>query len=173
MLSVDNYFILRKRKFCNKIKFITTNKRKLNTMKFLGNVLATIVGLFVFFMICFFGLLLIGALFSGGEEKVTVKNNSVIELDLSKIKYDYAGKVNFKDFDYFNADHDGLSDVLKAIEYAKSDSNIKGISILNNVSDLGIAQTKALRDQLEDFKNSGKFVYSYSDAYSQKEYYLT
>ncbi len=141
-------------------------------MKFLGNVLATIVGLFVFFMICFFGLLLIGALFSGGEEKVTVKNNSVIELDLSKIKYDYAGKVNFKDFDYFNADHDGLSDVLKAIEYAKSDSNIKGISILNDVSDLGIAQTKALRDQLEDFKKSGKFVYSYSDAYSQKEYYL-
>ncbi len=141
-------------------------------MKFLGNVLATLVGLFVFFMICFFGLLLIGALFSSGEEKVTVKNNSVIELDLSQIKYDYAGKTNFKDFDYFNTDHDGLSDVLKAIEYAKSDSKIKGISIINNVSDLGIAQTKALRDQLEDFKKSGKFVYSYSNAYSQKEYYL-
>ncbi|MFZ4105786.1 signal peptide peptidase SppA [Flavobacterium sp.] len=141
-------------------------------MKFLGNVLATLVGLFVFFMICFFGLLLIGALFSSGEEKVTVKNNSVIELDLSQIKYDYAGKTNFKDFDYFNADHDGLSDVLKAIEYAKSDSKIKGISIINNVSDLGIAQTKALRDQLEDFKKSGKFVYSYSNAYTQKEYYL-
>lgn len=141
-------------------------------MKFLGNVLATMVGLFVFFMLCFFGLLLIGALFSSGEEKVTVKNNSVIELDLSQIKYDYAGKTNFKDFDYFNADHDGLSDVLKAIEFAKSDSKIKGISILNNVSDLGIAQTKALRDQLEDFKKSGKFIYSYSNTYSQKEYYL-
>jgi protease-4 len=141
-------------------------------MKFLGNVLATIVGLFMFFMICFFGLLLIGALFGSGEEEVTVKNNSVIELDLSKIKYDYAGKTNFKDFEYFSADHDGLSDVLKAIEYAKKDTNIKGISIINDVSDLGIAQTKALRDQLEDFKKSGKFVYSYSDAYSQKEYYL-
>jgi protease-4 len=141
-------------------------------MKFLGNVLATMVGLFVFFMLCFFGLLLIGALFSSGEEKVTVKNNSVIELDLSQIKYDYAGKTNFKDFDYFNADHDGLSDVLKAIEFAKSDSKIIGISILNNVSDLGIAQTKALRDQLEDFKKSGKFIYSYSNTYSQKEYYL-
>jgi len=141
-------------------------------MKFLGNVLATIVGLFMFFMICFFGLLLIGALFGSGEEEVTVKNNSVIELDLSKIKYDYAGKTNFKDFEYFSTDHDGLSDVLKAIEYAKKDTNIKGISIINDVSDLGIAQTKALRDQLEDFKKSGKFVYSYSDAYSQKEYYL-
>ena len=141
-------------------------------MKFLGNVLATIVGLFMFFMICFFGIILLGALFGGGEETVTVKNNSVIELDLSEIKEDYAGKTNYKDFDYFAANHDGLSDVLKAIEYAKTDDKIKGISILNDVSNLGIAQTKALRDQLEDFKKSGKFVYSYADSYSQKDYYL-
>jgi len=141
-------------------------------MKFLGNVLATIVGLFAFFMIFFFGIILIGALFGGGEETVTVKNNSVIELDLSEIKEDYAGKTNFKDFDYFDVNHDGLSDVLKAIEYAKTDDKIKGISILNDASNLGIAQTKALRDQLEDFKKSGKFVYSYADMYSQKDYYL-
>ncbi len=141
-------------------------------MKFLGNVLATIVGLFAFFMICFFGIILLGALFGGGEETVTVKNNSVIELDLSEIKEDYAGKTNYKDFDYFAANHDGLSDVLKAIEYAKTDDKIKGISILNDVSNLGIAQTKALRDQLEDFKKSGKFVYSYGNTYSQKDYYL-
>ncbi len=141
-------------------------------MRFLGNVLATIVGLFVFCMIFFFGILFIGAIFGGNEETVSVKSNSVIELDLSKIHNDYAGKVNFKDFDYFKAQHDGLSDVLKAIEYAKTDDKIEGISILNSSSDLGIAQTKALRDQLEDFKNSGKFIYSYADAYSQKEYYL-
>ena len=141
-------------------------------MKFLGNVLATIVGLFMFFMICFFGIILLGALFGGGEETVTVKNNSVIELDLSEIKGDYAGKTNYKDFDYYDINHDGLFDVLKAIEYAKTDDKIKGISILNDVCDLGIAQTKALRDQLEDFKKTGKFVYSYADSYSQKDYYL-
>jgi protease-4 len=141
-------------------------------MRFLGNVLATIVGIFIFCMISFFGILLIGALFGSGEETVQVKKNSVIELDLSKINYDYAGKVNFKDFDYFKAEHNGLSDVLKAIEYAKTDDKIKGISILNNNSNLGIAQTKTLRDQLEDFKKSGKFIYSYSDVYSQKDYYL-
>lgn len=141
-------------------------------MKFLGNVLATIVGLFVFSMICFFGILLIGVLFSSSEDSVTVKDNSIIELDLSQIQYDYAGKVNFKDFDYTSAEHNGLSDVLEAIEYAKTDDKIKGISILNNASDLGVAQTKALRDQLEDFKKSGKFIYSYADIYSQKEYFL-
>jgi protease-4 len=141
-------------------------------MRFLGNVLATIVGLFVFFMLLFFGILLVGAVFSGGSDEVPVENNSVIELDLSEIKNDYAGKFNFKDFDYFEVKHDGLSDVIRAIDEAKTDDNIKGISILNDESDLGMAQLKALRDELEAFKKSGKFVYAYSNMYSQKEYYL-
>jgi protease-4 len=141
-------------------------------MRFLGNVLATIVGLFVFFMMLFFGILIIGAVFSGGSDEVPVENNSVIELDLSLIKNDYAGKFNFKDFDYFEVKHDGLSDVIRAIDEAKTDDNIKGISILNDESDLGMAQLKALRDELEAFKKSGKFVYAYSNMYTQKEYYL-
>ena len=141
-------------------------------MRFLGNVLATIVGLCVFFMLFFFGIILISAIFSGGSDEVPVENNSVIELDLSLIKNDYAGKFNFKDFDYFEVKHDGLSDVIRAIDEAKTDDNIKGISILNDESDLGLAQLKALRDELEAFKKSGKFVYAYSNMYSQKEYYL-
>ena len=141
-------------------------------MKFLGNVLATIVGIFIFFMIFFFGIIIIGAIAGGGEDTVTVKNNSVIELDLSKVTLDYAGKTNFKDFNYFETPHNGVTDILNAIEAAKSDDKIKGISILNNQSQLGLAQLKAIRDQLEDFKKSGKFVYAYSNGYSQGEYYL-
>lgn len=141
-------------------------------MRFLGNVLATVIGIFVFIMLFFFGIMLIGALFGGDSDKVSVKENSVIQLDLSKIENDYAGKVNFKEFDYYQTPHNGLFDVIKAIEYAKTDDDIKGISILNNVSNLGIAQTKALRDALEDFKNSKKFVYSYANVYTQKDYYL-
>lgn len=141
-------------------------------MRFLGNVLATIVGLFVFCMIAFFGLLLIGLIAGGGEETVKVKNNSVIELDLSKVSLDYAGKTNYKDFNYFEAHHDGVTDILNAIEVAKTDDKIKGISILNNQSRLGLAQSKAVRDKLEDFKKSGKFVYAYANYYTQGEYYL-
>lgn len=141
-------------------------------MRFLGNVLATVVGLFVFCMIFFFGILFIGALFSGSGEMVAVKSNSVIELDLSEVNNDYAGKFNYKDFDYFDARHDGLSDVIKAIEAAKDDKDIKGISILNDHSSLGMAQIKALRKALENFKKSGKFVFAYGNTFSQKEYYL-
>ena len=145
--------------------------KKLN-MKFLGNVLATIVGLFVFFMLGFFGLLILGAVLGGDSKHVAVESNSVIELDLSQIKNDYAGKFNFKDFDYYEAKHDGLVDILRAIKEAKTDDHIKGISILNDQSDLGMAQIKAVRTELENFKKSGKFVLAYANAYSQKEYYL-
>lgn len=141
-------------------------------MRFLGNVLATIVGLFVFTMLFFFGFLFIIAIAGSGSEKVGVESNSVIELDLSKVTNDYGGKFIIKDFDYYEDNHDGLSDVIKAIDAAKTDSNIKGISILNNDSKLGMAQTKALRDALEDFKKSGKFVYAYANYYTQKDYYL-
>lgn len=142
-------------------------------MKFLSNVLAVLVGLFVFCMIFFFGLLLIGALAGGGDKSVRVANNSVIELDLAHVSLDYGGKSFYKDFDYSETNHDGLSDIIKAIDYAKTDDKIEGISILNHTSELGIAQTKALRDALEDFKTSGKFVVAYSNFYTQKDYYLS
>jgi protease-4 len=141
-------------------------------MRFLGNVLATIVGIFIFCMIFFFGIIIIGAIAGGDEDTVSVKKNSVIELDLSKVSLDYAGKTNYKDFNYFEADHDGVTDILNAIEAAKTDDKIKGISILNNQSQLGLAQSKAVRDKLEEFKKSGKFVYAYANFFTQGEYYL-
>ena len=142
-------------------------------MKFLGNVLATIIGMFVFFMLFFFGILIIGAIFGSESEGVSVKSNSVIELNLEKIKHDYAGK--YKDpwvTIFSDGKKIGLTDIIRSIENAKTDSNIKGISILNDNSSLGMAQSKALRDALEDFKKSGKFVMAYANSYSQKEYYL-
>lgn len=142
-------------------------------MRFLGNVLATVVGLFVFLMLFVFGLVFIAMIFGGDSEEIVVKNNSVIELNLKHIKNDYAGK--YKDpWVSILADGEkvGLSDVIYAIEKAKTDDDIKGISILNNESELGMAQRKALRDALEDFKKSGKFVMAYANSFSQKEYYL-
>ena len=141
-------------------------------MRFLGNVLATIVGIFIFCMIFFFGIIIIGAIAGSGDDTVSVKKNSVIELDLSKVSLDYAGKTNYKDFNYFEAHHNGVTDILNAIEAAKTDDKIKGISILNNQSQLGLAQSKAVRDKLEEFKKSGKFVYAYANYYTQGEYYL-
>ena len=142
-------------------------------MKFLGNVLATIVGIFVFSMLFFFGIVFIGAIFGGDEQSVTVKENSVIELNLADVQFDYAGKFSDPWVTAFsNEKKIGLTDVISAIKAAKTDENIKGISILNNYSSLGMAQSKAVRDALEDFKKSGKFVMAYANSFAQKEYYL-
>lgn len=144
-------------------------------MNFLKNVFATVIGIFVFLLIFFFGIILIGAIAgSGDSETVSVSDNSVIELDMSKINNDYAGKTYYTDMEFLNGKekHDGLFDVVNAIEYAKTDDRIKGISILNNETELGIEQIKTLRNALEDFKKSGKFIYSYANYYTQKSYYL-
>lgn len=141
-------------------------------MKFLGNVVATVFGIFVFIMIFFFGVILIGAIF-GGDDTVSVKKDSVIELNLKEIKNDYAGKYKDPWVTVFSEQKGiGLTDVINAIEAAKTDDNIKGISILNDESSLGLAQYKDLRNALESFKKSGKFVWAYANTYSQKEYYL-
>ncbi len=141
---------------------------------FLKMLLATLTGLFLFCFLFFFLILIIGIAAGGGDkDTVQVKDNSVIELDLSKVTEDYSGSFYNDEYSFLNSEpREGLSDVLKAIEAAKDDKRIKGISITNNMSMLGIAQMKSLRDQLEDFKKSKKFVVAYADNYSQSDYYL-
>src|SRR6187402_1452408 len=99
-------------------------------MKFLGNVMATIIGLFVFFMLFFFGIVLVGALFGEETEGIEIKNNSVIELKLKDITNDYAGKYKDPWMDVFSEKKSiGLTDIIAAIAVAKTDGDIKGISI--------------------------------------------
>ena len=143
-------------------------------MRFLSNVLSTIVGIFLFCFIFFFFILIIGALAGSGDGKPKLKKNSVIELDLSEISLDYNGKFEPSPFEALldQKSKASVSQVIDAIEAAKKDKDIEGISILKNESSLGLAQSKAIRNKLEEFKKSGKFVYAYSDVLSQKDYYL-
>ncbi len=142
-------------------------------MKFLGNVLATIIGLFVFFMILFFGLMIVGAIAGSGSDVAKVESNSVLVLDMENVSLDYTGKFTDPWVTMLSEEVSvGLIDVLNAVENAKTDDKIKGISILNSNSRLGLAQSKSLRDKLLDFKKSGKFVVSYANYFTQKEYYI-
>ena len=134
--------------------------------------MSTVIGIFVFFLVAFFGILFIGLIFGGDSKSTYVSSNSVLELNLENVTNDYGGQFSFEEFGFKDENHDGLVDILKAIAAAKTDDKISGISILNNTLSLGIAQTKALRDELEDFKKSGKFVLAYGNVYSQKDYYL-
>ena len=144
-------------------------------MSFIKRVLSTVTGIFVFLIICFFGIVLLGVLFSSeSDDLVKVKSNSVLELKLDFPINDYAGKTKFVEYSFLNEDKkNGLFNIIDAINYAETDDKIKGISIDNNFINAGISQTKALRGALDKFKASGKFVVAYGDIYSQKDYYLS
>ncbi|MCL2436283.1 MAG: signal peptide peptidase SppA [Lentimicrobiaceae bacterium] len=67
----------------------------------------------------------------------------------------------------------GLDDILAGITKAANDPNIKGISLeIPPLVSAGQATLKEIRAALENFKNSGKFIYAYSESYSQRAYYI-
>ena len=143
-------------------------------MNFIKRVLSTITGLFIFLFICFVGVLIIVFISNKNTtDTVYVKPNTVLKLKLDFPIKDYAGQTKFKDFE-FTIDHkkNGLFDIIDAINFAATDTKIKGISIENNFIQAGLSQTKALRDALLNFKASGKFINAYADIYTQKDYYL-
>lgn len=143
-------------------------------MNFLRNLLASILGFFtaLFLLFVFFFVI---ASFIGAEEKIVVKSNSVLELDLSTPIKDYAPKENNPIAEALELTDEklALNKIINAIENAKTDNKIKGISIKTAFINAGIAQTQAIRNKIEEFKESGKFVYAYNDIYTQKNYYLS
>ncbi len=144
-------------------------------MSFIKRVLSTVTGIFVFLFICFALLILIGLLSgSSSDEKIIVKDNSVLDLKLDFPIKDYAGKTVFKQYSFLNENKkDGLFNIIDAIRHAATDDKIKGISIANNFIQAGYSQTKAIRDALLEFKKSDKFIVAYADVYTQKDYYLS
>ncbi|MDB5193216.1 MAG: sppA [Segetibacter sp.] len=66
----------------------------------------------------------------------------------------------------------GLFDVIRMIEHAKNDSAIRGIYIKCNANANGFASSQEIRNALEDFKTSKKFVIAYGEVISQSAYYV-
>ena len=141
-------------------------------MNFLRNLLAAILGCLIAFGIMFVMFIMFVSLSGSADEGVVVKSNSILELQLQQPVNDYVGENEADPFASFFGQAQGLDEVLHAIEVAKTDNDIKGISINNNFLMTGQAQTQELRKALKDFKESGKFIYSFADYYLQKDYYL-
>jgi protease-4 len=147
-------------------------------MKFLGNVLAVIVGLFVFSivaMLIFFGIL--GLVASSSEKEVTLEKNSILHLDLNGrtlVERTSDEDLVFGSFlDPFGGENTaGLVNLKKAIGEAKTNENVKGIYLNAGLFGAGQAGLLELREALIDFKTSGKFIVAYDEAYSEGGYFL-
>jgi protease IV len=147
-------------------------------MKFLGNVLAVIVGLFVFSIVAvllFFGLIGIAA--SSSEKEVSLGENSILHLDLNGrtlVERTSEEDLAFGSFlNPFGSENTaGLVNLKKAIAEAKTNANIKGIYLNAGLFSAGQAGLLELREALQDFKESDKFIVAYDEAYSEGGYFL-
>lgn len=147
-------------------------------MKFLGNVLAVIVGLFIFTILStliFFGI--IGMIAASSETEVSVKENTILHLDLNGrmlVERTSEDQLDLGPFgNPFGGDMNaGLANLKKAILEAKTNENIKGIYLNTGLIMAGQAGLLELREALIDFKDSGKFIITYDEAYSEGGYFL-
>lgn len=147
---------------------------------FLKYTLATIVGIIIvhiLMMFILFGFISAIAVFS--EKTVNVKENSILTIKLEGEILDRASENPLDNIDFFTMTPKkslGLNNILESIKKAATDTRITGIyldltEIQGNFG--ALAFTQEIRSALEKFKESGKFIYSYSNlGYSQKSYYL-
>ena len=117
-----------------------------------------------------------GSVFSSmSTEKFTLQTNSVLNLRLDGTIVERIAEpdpfTSMLSSQYPSAM--GLNDIVSAIRKAKSNDNIKGIYLDSRMVYASMATLKEIRDELENFKESGKFIVSYSDSYTQPGYYLS
>lgn len=143
-------------------------------LQFFKYVLATLVGIFAFFVLSIFILVGIGSKLSS-EEKVVVEDKSVLKLDLNKPIQEIGVENPLADIGgpfAGNENVTGLKDIIDALKSAQKDSKIKGIYLKAEGPAAGWATLEEIRNQLLEFKKSKKFVVAYGESYSEKGYYL-
>ncbi|MDD2195556.1 MAG: signal peptide peptidase SppA [Bacteroidales bacterium] len=138
---------------------------------------ATITGIIIttiLLFLLFFGI--IGAMVAKTDKTVDVKDNSLLIIKINQEIVDRASKNPMGGFDFMSfkpTSQLGLYDILKAIDNAAQDEKIRGIFIETESIPAGAGTLEEIRMALEKFKESGKFIISYSDVYGQKSYYLS
>lgn len=143
---------------------------------FLKYTLATMLGFFLIIILSLFVLGgVISAIMASAQKEVIVKEHSMLELKLNSQVVDRGPIDPFQDLNipgFENYKRLGLDDIISAIDKAKDDDRIEGIYLRMDAVLAGYSACEEIRTALINFKESGKFIYAYSEVYSQKAYYL-
>lgn len=141
-------------------------------MNFLKTFLAALLALVIFSIIgifIFFGW--IGAMTA--EKPVDVKENSVLHLKLDATFTELQKENPFEGLPIAGEEASiGIIHLKQAIRKAKEDDRIKGIFLEVSFPAAGFSTLKEIRESLEDFKQSGKWIFSYNTFMSENAYYL-
>lgn len=141
---------------------------------FLKSLVASMLGCFIVLGLLFFIFFVsLAAMSLGSSEKFVLKDNTVLNLKLEGILSDRLEPNALMELLGQSEPGLGLDDILSSIKKAKENDKIKGIYLYTGAFSASGASLKEIRNQLIDFKESGKFIISYSDVYTQGCYYLS
>ena len=136
----------------------------------LGSCLGTLLALVVLSVI---GVSIITGLAASAEEKPTLTANSILTFDLQGLPELNGNAQSDDPFAAFRQEEVlGLHDVVRAVRNAATDDDIKGIYLGDGITGVPFTTLRTLREALLEFKESGKFIVSYSPYYDQSAYYL-
>ena len=144
--------------------------------QFFKYMMATICGIVVLTIV---GVIILAVIISGiiasGNKSVTAKDNSVFVLKLEGSVSERAEDAGpFGSLLGAVGEEKGLDDIVKAIDKAKEEKNIKGIYLESGIVEFDSPATaQQIRDALADFRKSGKWVVAYADQYLQGAYYVS
>ena len=138
----------------------------------LGFLIAQII-ISIIAMVMFIGAA--GSVFSSmSSEKFLLQDNSVLNLKLDGTIVERVAEpdpfTSLLSSQYPSSM--GLNDIVSAIRKAKSNDNIKGIYLDSRSLSASMATLAEIRSELNNFKESGKFIVAYADTYTQGGYYL-
>lgn len=140
---------------------------------FIKNVLATMVGMFGFFIVMgVIGMMSIIGMIASGNAAQNVEKNSVFVLNLSGTISEQGSENPLSMFTGDNSLNSGLNDILSSIKKAKANDDIKGIYIEAGALAANYATLQEIRNALDDFRKSGKWIVAYGDFYTQGAYYV-
>lgn len=144
--------------------------------QFFKMTLATVCGIAIFMVVMgfFFVISLLGMIASD-TASTKVKENSVfvIRLDGSVDERSNEGSPVDAVLGMGGISSMGLDDLINSIRKAKDEENVKGIYLEGGLASFDSPATaQQLRDALNDFKKSGKWIVAYADQYMQAAYYV-
>ncbi|MDE6238625.1 MAG: signal peptide peptidase SppA [Muribaculaceae bacterium] len=140
--------------------------------RFFVSMLGTVAGIWISILIILFGgIVLVGAVIGSKSETVKIKDKSILYI---KLEGDIAERLQEQSFMDLVRDYESkgetLDQMLTSVRMAAKDKKIRGIYIDAAGASMGVASRQELVEALNEFKESGKWIYAYADNFSQGDY---
>lgn len=145
---------------------------------FFKMVLATMLGFVLSYILIL--LLVFAFIFSmiavfTPDDSNAVKPNSILEISLNYEIGERTRNNPFKEMNFQNfstSKKPGLSEIIGKINKASEDPAIRGIFLNLSSVGAGMASIQEIRDELLEFRKTGKFIYTYGETFTQGAYFL-